>query len=128
QNAGITMAGLLILATWPPSPDKFFEIAAPATMLVVMGLIAIHLERAFPESPGGLGGDSPPTLQSPFSRRRFGLAYFWSGHAQLAGGLLLLLAAFLAGDWLYTGWFESIYREWGSGPSPMVGNGELVWL
>jgi hypothetical protein len=109
QNAGVTLAGLLILATGP-NADRFWEVRYPATLLVVLGLIAIHLERAFPEGQG------------PFSRKRFGLAYFWSGHAQLAAGLLLLLGAFVAGDWLYSPWFEPLYRQWEAGPSPMVGD------
>src|SRR5262245_28815237 len=103
QVAGVTLAGLLILATGPTT-DRFWEIAHPSTMLVVLGLIAIHLERAFPE-----GGDGP------FTRRRFGMAYFWSGHALLTGGLLMLLGAFVAGDWLYAPWFEPLYRQLATG-------------
>ncbi|MFO0880696.1 MAG: hypothetical protein U0840_25400 [Gemmataceae bacterium] len=114
QNAGVTLAGLLILASLPPSPEKFWEIAAPSTMLIVLGLICIHLERAFPEQEG------------PFSRKRFGLAYFWSGHVQLAGGLLLLLGAFIAGDWLYKPLFEQYYKQWQAGPSPVIGS--MRWL
>lgn len=112
--AGVTMTGLLILADLPPSPQMFWEIASPATMLVVLGLVAIHLERAFPEADG------------PFSRRRFGLAFFWSGHALLAGGLVLLLGAQIAGDWLFHPIFEPYYEAWRVEPSPIVG--ELRWL
>lgn len=72
---GVTMTGLLMLADM----GKFLEIAAPAMLLVVLGLIAVHVERAFPEDDG------------PFSRRRFGLAFFWSGQAILGAGLLLLM-------------------------------------
>jgi hypothetical protein len=75
--AGVAGTGLLILSDM----GKFAEIAAPSLMLVVMGLIGIHAERAFEENEG------------PFSRKRFGLAFFFSGHALLAGGLLLLLGA-----------------------------------
>ncbi len=113
-TAAVTMTGLLVLADLPPSPQKFWEIALPSTLLVVLGVLAIHVERAFPEQEG------------PFGRQRFGLAFFWSGHALLAAGLLLVLGAEIAGDWLYTPFFESLYRLWNATPSPIVG--ELRWL
>ena len=113
-TAGVTMTGLLMLADLPPSPERFWEIAPPATLLVVLGLLAIHLERAFPAQDG------------PFGRRRFGLAFFWSGHALLAAGLLLVLGAEVAGDWLYKPIFGELYRQWDARPSPIVG--ELRWL
>ncbi len=112
--AGVTMTGLLILADLPPSPQKFWEIASPATMLVALGLVAVHLERAFPEQEG------------PFGRRRFGMAFFWSGHALLAGGLGLVLGAQVAGDWLFHPVFEPYYEALRAEPSPIVG--ELRWL
>jgi hypothetical protein len=112
--AGVTMTGLLFLADLRPSPQKFWEIASPATLLVVLGLLAIHAERAFPEQEG------------PFSRRRFGLAFFWSGHALLAAGLLLVLGAEIAGDWLYQPVFANLYEQLHAVPSPIVG--ELRWL
>lgn len=111
---GITLTGLLLLADLPPSPQKFWEIAAPATLLVVLGLLCLHAERAFADQEG------------PFSRRRFGLAFFWSGHALLAAGLLLVLGAEVAGDWLYEPVFKPLYQKWQAGPSPIVG--ELRWL
>ena len=89
---GVTMTGLLILADQDVA--RFWEIAAPSTLLAVLGLLCIHAERAFSPSDG------------PFSRQRFGLAFFWSGHAVLAVGLLLLLAGQLAG-WLYGPLLES---------------------
>jgi hypothetical protein len=96
--AGIAMTGLLLLAD--KLLDRFWEISAPATLLVVLGLICIHVERAFTEA------------DSPFSRRRFGLAFFWSGHMLLAVGLLLVLGAQIAGDWLYHGLFEQLYLRY----------------
>jgi hypothetical protein len=113
-TAGVTLTGLLFLADLPPSPQKFWEIASPATLLVVLGLLAIHAERAFPDEEG------------PFGRRRFGLAFFWSGHALLATGLLLVFGADLAGDWLYKPVFRSLYERMEAAPSPIVG--ELRWL
>jgi len=73
---GMTLTGMLFLAGQPPSPKCLWEIARPATLLVALGLACIHAERAFPDQPG------------PFSRKRFGLAFFFSGHALLAAGLL----------------------------------------
>jgi hypothetical protein len=113
--AGVTLTGLLVLADIPPSPHKLLETAAPATLLVVLGLLAIHTERAF-----------PPQDVGPFGRQRFGLAFFWSGHALLAAGLVLVLGAQVAGDWLYQPVFERIYQRLDTNPSSIVG--ELRWL
>jgi hypothetical protein len=112
--AGVTLTGLLFLADLPPSPQKFWEIALPSTLLVTLGLLAIHAERAFLDQEG------------PFGRRRFGLAFFWSGNALLAAGLLLVLGADIAGDWLYKPVFQQVYERLETTPSPIVG--ELRWL
>ena len=93
---GVTLTGLLILAD--RDVQGFWEIVRPSTLLVVLGLLCIHAERSFPQEEG------------PFSRRRFGLAFFWSGHAVLGVGLLLLLGAQVAGDWLYDPLFKSMYQ------------------
>ncbi|MDA1230225.1 MAG: hypothetical protein O2856_05585 [Planctomycetota bacterium] len=113
-SAGVAMTGLLILGDLPPSPQRFWKIASPATLLVVLGLIGIHLERAFSIGDG------------PFSRSRFGMAFFWSGHVQLAVGLIMLLAAQVAGDWLYPFGFESLYAALQATPSPICG--DRRWL
>jgi hypothetical protein len=78
---GVTLTGLLILAQM----HRFGEIIAPTTMLIALGLICLHAERAFPVSDG------------PFARRRFGMAFFWSSQALFASGLLLLLGAQFVG-------------------------------
>ncbi len=101
--AGVAMTGLMILA----DSHKFQEIALPATLLVMLGLGGIHVERAF------------GVIEGPFSRQRFGMAFFRSGHVLMASGLLLVLFAQLAGDWLYAVWFQSVYRAWGATPSPI---------
>jgi hypothetical protein len=106
--AGVAMTGLLFLADLPPSPEKFWEIASPSSLLVVLGLLLLHTERVFPDQEG------------PFSRKRFGLAFFWSGHALLAGGLFLLLGAHIAADWLYEPFFKPYYEQWGAAQTPMV--------
>jgi hypothetical protein len=77
-------------------------------------MTGIHVERAFGVNDG------------PFSRKRFGLAFFASGHVLMASGLLMVLGAQIAGDWLYHGWFESLYRSLGAEPSPICG--PLRWL
>lgn len=87
-SAGVTMTGLLFLASLPASAQEYWKVALPATLLVVLGLAGIHLERVFSEGEG------------PFTRRRFGLAFFWSGQAQMGLGLLIVLFAQIAGDWL----------------------------
>ncbi|HWG43009.1 MAG TPA: hypothetical protein VN688_09500 [Gemmataceae bacterium] len=102
---GVTMTGLLILAD--RDLQRFWEIAGPCTLLVCLGLVCIHAERIFAEGEG------------PFSRRRFGLAFFWSGHAVLGAGLLLLLVAQIWGNWLYP-LFEPIYRYFESRPPDIV--------
>lgn len=113
-SAGVAMTGLLFLADIQPSPQRFWEIASPATMLVILGLIGIHLERAFVVGDG------------PFTRGRFGMAFFWAGHVQLAVGLILLLAAQVAGDWLYPFWFKPVYEALHAVPSPVCNS--LRWL
>lgn len=109
-SAGVAMTGLLLLAEM----HKFVEVAAPATLLMLLGLAGIHVERAFGENDG------------PFSRKRFGLAFFASGHVLLGSGLLMLFGAQLAGDWLYDAWFKSVYLSFQAVPSPICG--ELRWL
>lgn len=100
---GVAMTGLLLLADL----GKFWEVAAPATFLTVLGLIGIHVERAFADD------------DSPFGRKRFGLAFFFSGHALLAAGLLLVLAAQLSGNWLYP-FFRDLYVQYQAEPSPIA--------
>ncbi len=106
-DGGIAMTGLLMLFT----AGKFWEIASPATLLVALGIMSIHLERAFPE------------IEGPFSRRRFGAAFFFSGQVLLAAGLLLVLGAQIAGDWLYQPVFRPIYDAWKLGPPEIVSMG-----
>ena len=105
---GVTLTGLLILAD--EHVGKLWEIAAPSTLLVIIGLIAIHSERAFPQD-------------GPFSRKSFGMASFWSGIATLSGGLLLLLGAQLAG-WLYYPYVQ----HWGLRVIPEIADKRMLQL
>ena len=83
---GITMTGILFLAD--SHVGRLWEIMAPSTFLVVLGILCIQIERAF--APG----------EGPFSRDKFGKAFFNAGHAVLASGLALLLGGRIVG-WLY---------------------------
>lgn len=94
---GIAMTVLLILADM----GQFWQITAPAIALCIIGLIAIHAERLFTQDE-----------TSPFRRERFGLAFFWSGHALLGLGLLMVLIAQLAGGPLYASYTKSLYDHW----------------
>jgi hypothetical protein len=113
---GLTLTGMLFLAM----QQNFWQIAAPATFLVVLGVVCIHAERAFSTEPG------------PFSRKRFGLAFFFSGHALLAVGLMLVFFAEFFGNWLYEPIFKEAYRLLKAEPSPIARAsatlGDLRWL
>jgi hypothetical protein len=102
---GVTLTGMLILAQL----HLFGQIFAPICFLVTLGLICMHAERAFP------AGDSP------FSREKFGLAFFWSAQALLAVGLLLLMGAQLIG-WLH----EPVFHL--AGPRPDVATRDFLPL
>ena len=101
---GIAMTAMLMLV----SADRFWEIASPAALLVGLAIISIHIERAF------------PAIEGPFSRGRFGLAFFYSGQVLLAVGLLLILGAQVAGHWLYEPVFKPLYAMWHLGPPAVV--------
>ncbi len=110
---GVAMTGLLMLFHM----GAFWDIKAPSTLLVALGLIFLHSERAF--APG----------EGAFSRQRFGLAFFWSGQALLAAGLLLLLGAQIAGDWQYEPFFKQFYQAWPADkPLIVVGSGRILAL
>lgn len=74
-EGGITLTLLLLLANLQLAGDTAFL----CIVLTVIGLVSIHAERSF-----------DPGEEGTFTRRRFGMPLFWSGHAQLAGALLLL--------------------------------------
>jgi hypothetical protein len=113
--AGVTLTALLILADID-GPDQFWQITHPATLLVVLGLIAIHAERAFPQGQ-----------ETPFTRKQFGLAFFWSGQAVLAAGLLLVLGAQLVGCVYNLN--EPFFQKWGlKEPSPLTSDPALKVL
>jgi hypothetical protein len=103
--AGVAGTGLLLLADH--DIGRFWEISAPSTLLVVLGFLGIHAERFFPDDDGA------------FSRKRFGLASFLSGHVLLGAGLLLVLGAQIAGDWLWQA-FKPLYDAAGAGTPQIV--------
>jgi hypothetical protein len=109
---GLALTSLLILADL----GQFWQITAPAITLCALGLLAIHLERFFPDD------------DTPFRRARFGLAFFWSGHALLGLGLLMVLVAQLAGGPLYETYTKSLYQQWSVTPTELVTTTNGKWL
>lgn len=103
---GVTMASVLLLGS-VLGPERFWHITHLAILLTVLGLTTIHVERAFPEGEGD------------FSRHRFGLPFFWSGHVVLAVGLLCVLGA-QAYAWFYWHVLGDVLRHnlahWGPAP------------
>jgi hypothetical protein len=102
---GITLTGLLFLA----QVNRFGEILAPTLFLMVLGLICLHAERAF------------PVLDSPFSRDRFGMAFYWSSQGLFAVALLLLLGAQFVG-WLH----DPVFKFFGMREPPDVSKKEFL--
>jgi hypothetical protein len=82
---GVTLTGLLLLGEL----HQVGELLYPVTMLIVLSLVCLHAERAF-----------PPEDASPFARRRFGMAFYWCAQALLFAGLTMLLWSQLLG-WLH---------------------------
>ncbi len=104
---GVTLTGLLLLGDL----RRLDEIAAPVTLLVILSLVCLHAERAF-----------PPADDTPFSRRRFGMAFYWCAQGLLAGGLLVLLGAQLIG-WLH----EPLLRHVGFVKPAVAERAYLPW-
>ena len=97
-EAGITLTVGLLLA----EVGMVTELSSLCLVLIGLGLVSIHAERAFP--PDG-----------EFGRTRFGMPLFWSGHAQMAAALLILLgtqaANWLFGDSLRATWQGTLIAE-----------------
>lgn len=90
---GVTMTGLLILAD--QQVDRLWEIIAPSSFLVIVGILCIHVERAFPPENG------------PFSRKNFGRAFFNAGHVVMGLGLAVLFVGRVVGR-LYEQLFTNV--------------------
>ena len=84
-EGGITLTLLLLLA----NQGRFTDMSFVCLFLTAIGLISIHAERAF-----------PPGEEGTFTRRRFGMPLFWSGHVQLGCALLILLGTQCAA-WMF---------------------------
>lgn len=80
---GVTMTGLLFLAD--QQVGHFWEVLSPSMLLVGIGVLCVHAERLFASGDG------------PFSREKFGLAFFRSGHVAMSSGLAVLLGGRLVG-------------------------------
>lgn len=79
---GIVMTGMLFLAD--QAVGHFWELLPPATFLVVMGWVCIHVELLFESNEGD------------FSREKFGKAFHRAGIATLSGGLAILASGQVA--------------------------------
>ncbi|MCA9258056.1 MAG: hypothetical protein KDA61_02595, partial [Planctomycetales bacterium] len=77
---GVAMTGMLWLADL--QVQRLVEVTAPTSFFIALGLIAMHAERFFPLEPG------------PFSRARFGQAFFRAGATSLALGAAALATAY----------------------------------
>lgn len=77
-EAGVTLTALLFLPVLNVSVDAT---TLSIGLMMMLGLISIHAERAFPASDG------------EFGRVRYGLPLFWSGQAQVGVSLLILLGS-----------------------------------
>ena len=82
-EAGVTLTAGLILAElgWVGNTPHL------CMFLIALGLLSIHAERAFAPEEG------------EFTRARFGMPLFWSGHVQIGLSLLILLGVQIVG-WL----------------------------
>jgi hypothetical protein len=98
---GVALTGMLFLAD--QKIDRFWEITSPSALLMVIGMVCIHAERLFPMNDG------------PFSRAKFGTAFFRAGHMALAMGMSILISGHLVG-WVY----EPLFAEFGWFPEPAV--------
>lgn len=102
-TAGAAMTGLLFLADG--NIGHFWEVLAPSTLLVVLGVVCIHAERLFPKT-------AAHEANAAFTRDDFGRAFLRAGHVLLASGLGVLFAGRLVGrfyDAMFAdlGWFDA---------------------
>jgi len=77
-EAGVTLTvGLVLAEFW--RQDLPIELYAHVTLVLMgLGLVSLHAERAF-------------LPEGEFSRRRYGMPLFWSGHLQIAAALSIVL-------------------------------------
>jgi len=77
-EAGVTLTvGLVLAEFWRQVPHV--ELYAHVTLVLMgLGLVSLHAERAF-------------LPEGEFSRRRYGMPLFWSGHLQIAAALSIVL-------------------------------------
>ena len=111
-EGGVTLTAGLILAElgWVGHTPQL------CMFLMALGLISIHAERAF------------PPREEHFTRERFGMPLFWSGHVQLGLSLLILLGVQIAG-WLLGPIRELFGTEWEGNLltwSPLLAG--ILWL
>ena len=118
-EAGVTLTTLLMMA----SLGRLADVTYLSLTLVVLGLVSVHAERAFPPD------------STIFPRRRFGMALFWSGQAQLATGLGFLLAAQIIREfarpdiaWVFIRWTGVPLTDWKWLAAGVWFAGAYAWL
>ena len=97
-EGGATLTVLLFLPLLKLVPDPTLLRWDLALFLMGLGLISIHLERAFSPEEGFL------------SRRRFGMPLFWCGHAQVGAALVVLLSTQLI-EWVSGTGFGGVWAQ-----------------
>ncbi|MGH9173931.1 MAG: hypothetical protein ACRD1H_06220, partial [Vicinamibacterales bacterium] len=110
--AGVTLTVILILGDLGVISDTTWL----SVSLLALAAIAIHIERAFPAG------------EVEFSRRRFGLPFFWCGQALLAASLLILLGTQIVW-WLLDPLTEQFALQWPGNvlvQQPLLAGG--IWL
>lgn len=80
---GVSLTLVLLLGVYQYEQTSGIYFAINHSILFLsLGLISIHLERAFRDDP-----------EETFNREEYGMPLFWSGHVQLAAGLGILLVS-----------------------------------
>ncbi|MEW4564531.1 hypothetical protein AB1K70_18465 [Bremerella sp. JC770] len=102
---GITLTGLMILGD--QSVARFWEGAAVSTLLMAIGAVAIHVERAFVPGDG------------PLNREDFGKAFYRAGHCVLLGSLVVLVS-WAVSSWTYGGMLADVWGAWRGGSLPFA--------
>ncbi len=108
-EGGVTLTVILLLG----SMGYISNVTYLSLALMGLAFISIHFERAF------------PVEEKTFSRRRFGMPLFWSGHAQLIAALAILLGSQL-GAFAFSPVHHRDLFGWGSWDGNLLS--QKMWL